>query len=157
MIRHTRLTHRFVDSIPRALEPGVLYVSMDHGTVIHSCCCGCGQEVVTPLTPTDWQLAYDGETISLAPSVGNWQLPCRSHYVIRRNLVIEAGPWTRAQVEQELRRDRKAKALHYAISESAQVQEQANGPALPKIAPDSASQTSDRPKSLWGWLQTLFR
>lgn len=114
MIRHIRLEPRFVKGVPRDLEPGVLYVSMEYGTVVHSCCCGCGHEVVTPLTPTDWRLTFDGETISLWPSVGNWNLPCRSHYVIKCNRVIEAGPWDRAKIEAEQKRDKAAKAMFYA-------------------------------------------
>jgi hypothetical protein len=25
-------------------------------TAAHCCCCGCGEEVVTPFTPTDWSM-----------------------------------------------------------------------------------------------------
>ena len=112
MMRHSDLEHRFVETFPETLEPGVLYVSMEFGSAAHSCCCGCGEEVVTPLTPTDWNISYDGETITLHPSVGSWTLPCRSHYVIRRNRVIEAPPWSDAEVAAERRRDRWAKAAH---------------------------------------------
>ena len=80
-MRFTHLQHRFVPHIPEKLEPKVLYISMEYATAAHSCCCGCGEEVVTPLTPTDWRMTFDGETISLSPSIGNWNLRCRSHYV----------------------------------------------------------------------------
>ena len=79
----TKFTNQFVEFIPSDLQDGVLYVSMEYGTVVHRCCCGCGRKVVTPLAPHGWQLRYDGEAISLNPSVGNWQFPCRSHYWIR--------------------------------------------------------------------------
>ena len=102
-MRHKRLEHRFVEHIPERLEPGVLYISMEYATSAHSCCCGCGEEVVTPFTPTDWKMTFDGETISLRPSIGNWTLNCRSHYVIDRGKVIEAGPWSDEQVEAERR------------------------------------------------------
>ena len=82
MIRHKRLAHCFVEHIPERLEAGVLYVSMEYATSAHSCCCDCGEEVVAPFTPTDWKMTFDGETISLRPSIGNWTLKCRSHYVI---------------------------------------------------------------------------
>ncbi|WP_122582013.1 DUF6527 family protein [Pseudomonas viridiflava] len=114
MMRYNQLTPCFVKGVPRELEPGILYVSMEYGTVVHSCCCGCGLEVVTPLTPTDWKLTYDGESISLWPSVGNWNLPCRSHYVVNGSRVIEAEPWDKARIEAEQRRDKAAKALFYA-------------------------------------------
>jgi Family of unknown function (DUF6527) len=112
-MRHKRLDHRFVEHIPELLEPGILYVSMEYATSAHSCCCGCGEEVVAPFTPTDWKMTFDGETISLRPSIGNWTLKCRSHYVIDCGKVIEAGPWSDEQVEAERRRDRAAKARFY--------------------------------------------
>lgn len=112
-MQHAQLEHRFVRHIPDKLEPGVLYISMEYGTAAHSCCCGCEEEVVTPFTPTDWNMTFDGETVSLRPSIGNWTLACRSHYVIKRGRVIEAGPWTDEQVEAERRRDRAAKARFY--------------------------------------------
>ncbi|ULJ82671.1 hypothetical protein MF410_34065 (plasmid) [Rhizobium sp. C104] len=113
MIRYQRLEHRFVEHIPERLQAGVLYVSMDYATSAHSCCCGCGEEVIVPFTPTDWKMTFDGETISLRPSIGNWTLKCRSHYVIERSKVIEAGPWSEEQVEAERRRDRAAKERFY--------------------------------------------
>ncbi len=71
MTWQTKLEHRFVERIPRAPEPGVLYISVEYATAAHSCACGCGEEVMTPLTPTDWKMTFDGETVSLSPSVGN--------------------------------------------------------------------------------------
>lgn len=117
-MRYSHLEHRFVQNIPNCLEPGVLYVSMEYGTAIHSCCCGCGEEVITPFTPTDWQMTFDGETISLWPSVGNWNLICRSHYVIKRGRVIEAGPWSDAKISIERQRDKTAKAHYYGTPSS---------------------------------------
>lgn len=80
-----KMKHEFVKSVPKNPEKGVIYVSIDYATVIHQCCCGCGREVVTPLSPTDWQLSFDGQTVSLDPSIGNWSFPCQSHYWIRNN------------------------------------------------------------------------
>ena len=36
-------------------------------------------------------VAADNGTVSLRPSIGNWQLPCRSHYFIVRNRVVWAS------------------------------------------------------------------
>lgn len=113
-MRHQTLEHRFVRNMPRELGPGVLYISMDYATAVHSCCCGCGDRVVTPFTPTDWRMTFDGESISLRPSVGNWNQKCRSHYVIQRNRVLEAGAWSNTQIDTELHRDKRAKAAHYS-------------------------------------------
>lgn len=116
-MRSIRLEHRFVQHIPDRLEPGVLYVSMDYGTAAHTCCCGCGEEVVTPFTPTDWKMTFDGDSVSLWPSVGSWTLSCRSHYVIERGRVFEAGPWSDEKVAQERRRDKAAKVRYFNTSE----------------------------------------
>lgn len=131
-MRHKRLDHRFVEHIPEHLEPGVLYVSMGYATAAHSCCCGCGEEVVTPFTPTDWKMTFDGETVSLRPSIGNWTLKCRSHYVIDCGKVLEAGPWSDEQVETERRRDRAAKARFYRQPTKVELHVQ---PALSKETP----------------------
>jgi hypothetical protein len=119
MMRYTRLKHEFVTNLPERLEPGVLYISIEYATAAHLCCCGCGVEVVTPFTPTDWQMTFDGETISLFPSVGSWNDECRSHYVINRSEVIEAPPWSGHRIEAEWRRDRAAKERFYGADDQA--------------------------------------
>jgi len=113
-MRHRRLAHRFVEHIPEVLDPGVLYISVQYATAAHSCCCGCGEEVVTPITPTDWNMTFDGETISMWPSVGNWTLACRSHYVIDRGEVLRAEPWTDEEVDAERRRAGAVRARYYS-------------------------------------------
>lgn len=117
MMRHTQLEHRFVEQLPERLEPGLLYICIEYATSAHSCCCGCGEEVVTPFTPTDWRMTFDGETVSLSPSIGNWNFACRSHYFIRTGRVIEAETWTIEQVEIGRRKDKSAKAHHYSTLE----------------------------------------
>ena len=109
----SNLAHKFVEFIPDALDEGVLYVSIAYGTVSHRCCCGCGREVVTPLSPTDWKLIFDGETVSLYPSIGNWNFPCRSHYWIRYNRVEWAEDWSDWQVEAGMAKDRGQKDKYY--------------------------------------------
>lgn len=110
----TTFTHRFVEFIPEALEERVLYVSLNYGTVSHRCACGCGREVVTPLTPIDWKLTFDGETITLFPSIGNWDYPCRSHYWIRNSRVQWAEDWSNYRVRKAAEQDKAEKVAHYA-------------------------------------------
>jgi hypothetical protein len=107
------VTHRFVDIIPDVLDDGTIYVSIPYVTAVHKCCCGCGHEVVTPLSPTDWQLTFDGKTITLHPSIGSWNLACKSHYWVRRNVVVWARGWSKKKIETERRRDRAAKQRYY--------------------------------------------
>ncbi len=99
MAKLQRVTHRFVERVPSPLEDGVVYVSIEYGTVIHKCCCGCGDKVVTPLTPVDWAVIYDGQSISLYPSIGRWDAPCRSHYWIQKNRVVWSAKWSREKVD----------------------------------------------------------
>jgi Family of unknown function (DUF6527) len=122
------LTHRFVTAIPEELEERTVYVSVEFTTVAHRCFCGCGREVVTPLTPKDWSLNFDGETISLNPSVGNWNIPCQSHYWIRRNRVQWALPWSRRQIEGGRAADARAKVEYYD-EEPSQVEAKLPSPA----------------------------
>ena len=56
----TALKHKFVSAIPEKLDDGWIYIALDYRTIVHRCCCGCGHEVVTPLSPTDWKLTFDG-------------------------------------------------------------------------------------------------
>ena len=86
--------HKFVDFIPDLIEDGVLYISLDYGTVLHKCPCGCGNAVNTPLSPTGWKMIYNGEAISLEPSVGNWSFECKSHYWITKNEVEWSLKWS---------------------------------------------------------------
>jgi hypothetical protein len=93
------LIHKFIDVIPRELEPNTIYVSIKFCTAIHSCCCGCGNQVVTPLSPIDWKLIFNGRSISLEPSIGNWSFPCRSHYWIRNNVAVWSSDWANDKIE----------------------------------------------------------
>lgn len=103
MTRTQRFEPRFVTSVPAEVERGVLYVSTEFATAIHSCACGCGREVVTPLAPNKWSMTYDGETVSLRPSIGNWNFRCRSHYWIGYAGRVE---WARTWSDQEVARSR---------------------------------------------------
>lgn len=94
----TTVEHRFVEFVPEEVEEGVLYVSIEYSTVVHKCCCGCGNQVVTPLSPAFWELTYDGESVTLFPSVGSWSFPCRSHYWIERNRVVRSYQFTDEEV-----------------------------------------------------------
>lgn len=113
MSRNRVLTHEFVEHIPEVLQPGRIYVSVTYATAVHKCCCGCGHEVVTPLSPTDWTLIFDGRTVSLDPSIGNWSFPCQSHYWIRRNTVKWAPRWSADQVAANRAYDLKNKRQYF--------------------------------------------
>ena len=93
------LSHLFVETIPTDLEDHVLYVSIEFRTTMHLCACGCGNSVVLPLRPTAWALTYNGDSISMSPSIGNWTFECKSHYWIRDNKIVWARAWSNEQIE----------------------------------------------------------
>tara|TARA_A100001015_G_scaffold318690_1_gene439319 strand:+ start:1418 stop:1828 length:411 start_codon:yes stop_codon:yes gene_type:complete len=107
------LNHKFVEFIPEQIQENTIYISTEYSTAVHKCCCGCGIEVVTPFSPTDWKLIFDGNSITLSPSIGNWNFDCRSHYFIRNNKVRWAGSWTDEEIEQGRDDDRESKEAYY--------------------------------------------
>ena len=114
---HRTLRHEFVEFVPEQLEQGVLYISMRFATATHLCACGCGNKVVTPFSPTDWKLIFDGDTVSIDPSVGNWAFPCQSHYWISSNKIIWARRWSRERIIAGKAYDSKRKARYYSDRE----------------------------------------
>lgn len=103
------MNYKFVDTIPNEIKRGSLYISLKYNTAIHKCACGCGEEVVTPLSPTDWKLIYNGKSISLTPSIGNWSFKCQSHYWIKNNQVVWAGKMSKEEIIKGRKNDVKAK------------------------------------------------
>jgi hypothetical protein len=130
-VRRAHYDDELVERFPDQPAHGVLYVSMQFATAMHLCMCGCGEPVITPLTPTDWRMVYDGETISLAPSVGNWSMGCQSHYWLEGGRVRWSGRWSAEQIAAGRARDRRAKA-------------QAYGPADPEEQQPGALTSRDR-------------
>jgi hypothetical protein len=55
---------------------------------------------VTPFSPKDWKLIFYGESVSLYPSIGNWNFPCKSHYWITKNS-IEPARWEKSKNAQK--------------------------------------------------------
>ena len=99
MQKMTKIKLLQVHYIPKMLEPGVLYVSEEFGAALHLCACGCGSKVSTPIGPTDWTIKHTPSGPTLVPSVGSWQLPCKSHYWIREGRIDWYGAWTPEQIE----------------------------------------------------------
>ena len=111
-MRIRALEPRFVEHLPERLDDGVLYISEPFALAAHKCCCGCGEEVITPLKPAHWRIIKGPHGVSLWPSIGNWKFRCRSHYWIRDNQVISASSMSPRQIEQVERRDRRDADRH---------------------------------------------
>lgn len=127
-----RFEHQFVKSTPRDLSPGVLYVSLEYCTMLHLCACGCNRKVVTPLSPNDWSMTFNGKTITVNPSIGSWSLPCQSHYVIKCSKVVWAAKWSDAQISKGREADliRKGRRV---VREKIDMQIPSNEQELPAI------------------------
>lgn len=107
------MQHSFVEFIPNQIEEGIVYVSMEYCTAIHLCVCGCRNKVVTPFSPTDWKMTFDGKCISLYPSIGNWNFDCRSHYWIKKGKIEWAESWNDDQISNGRLADQTTKEKHY--------------------------------------------
>ncbi len=116
MSRIDRVTFEFIDLLPPKLVDGVVYISIEHRTIVHNCCSGCGERVVNAIGPAEWKLIFDGETISLHPSIGNGALACNSHYWIRNNWVVWAKTLTAEQTRRSQLNDRDDIVEHYKPS-----------------------------------------
>jgi hypothetical protein len=163
-LRH--MTSVFVEEVPSQMQPGVLYVSMECATAMHLCACGCGAQTVTPLSPADWVLFYDGEAVTLHPSIGNWSLPCRSHYFIEDGKVVWAAPMSEAAISRGRVWDRTRRAAFY--SEQTQkaapaftVEEGGDAPFKPSNAETAATAVAGthpvQRQSLWARMRSLWR
>lgn len=111
---------KHVKYMPRELTPGVLCVSLEYAVAGHLCACGCGNKVITPLGPAEWSFSERGGHPTLFPSIGNWQLPCRSHYVITDGSIEWATQWSNAQVEAGRRGEEERRQAHYASLQRAE-------------------------------------
>lgn len=112
------MRHEFVTLMPKKLQEDVLYISIEYKTATHLCACGCGNKVMTSITPTGWTLSYNGDNVSLNPSIGSWNLPCKSHYWIRSGQVVWAESWTEEQIVAVQKRDAVDRNRHYKNKKS---------------------------------------
>ncbi len=103
----------FVEFIPKELEERVLYISMRFRTAVHKCACGCGNKAVTRFSPTDWKLIFNGKTVSLYPSIGNWGFPCQSHYWIKNNKIVWDKKRSKEEINSIRRQDYLEKKNYY--------------------------------------------
>jgi hypothetical protein len=143
-MRLTSFRNEFVEYLPEELSEGTLYISLSHRTVAHLCACGCRQEVVTPLAPSEWVLFFDGVSVSLHPSIGNWNFSCRSHYFIRNSKVSWAGDMNKNEIER-VRKLSQAERGSFAETKAGQTGNSTG-----------SSQNMSWPNSLWERIRKLF-
>jgi len=142
----------FVEFMPEKIEPGKLFISEKYETAIHKCCCGCGEEVVTPLSPAEWRLSKGPRGVSLSPSIGNWDYPCRSHYFITESRIVWAGSMSDQQIQWVKARDQRDMAGH--IAQRNQAHQEAQNTAQ---HPPNSSGFGACVQAAIDWLKSLFK
>lgn len=82
------------------MEEGVIYVHKESTQSFHNCLCGCKEPVVMALDfinidgeeikgiwpPGNWNLTIKDGKATFSPSVGNYEFPCKSHYIITKGI-----------------------------------------------------------------------
>lgn len=133
------MQHRFLEFIPDQLEEGIIYISFEYCTAIHLCVCGCRNKVVTPISPADWKLTFNGKSISLYPSIGNWSFDCQSHYWIKDGKVEWSESWSKDQILNVREYDAEAKIKYYKTETE---------PEIKRIEKKS--------RGFWGWILNVL-
>lgn len=145
-MRLSSIKHEFVEFVPAELAEGVLYISIPYTTAVHKCACGCGNKVVTPISPAAWHLIFDGDTVSLRPSIGNWNFGCRSHYWIKSNQIRWAAMWTDKQIAAGRMRDDRERGLYFA--RRVEVDD-----VVAPVTKPAARSLRDRVVRIWRWFK----
>ena len=149
-MKSTQFAPEFVESFPTPLQPDVFYVSLEYKTCAHLCACGCGDEAVTPLSPARWSFTYDGDSISVQPSVGNWSLACKSHYVINKGHVRWARSFSSDEIARNRARDRVA--LDGPNSKSAEPGDESGAAHHPRPNQSASNVRRGSLRRLAGWI-----
>jgi hypothetical protein len=142
-MKRARFKLEMVSSIPEVLQGNTLYVTADGDVAGHLCACGCGREVITPISPTDWSISFDKRGPTLSPSIGNWAFPCRSHYFIWNGEVVWARDMSQGAIDGGRRRDRARKERYYA-----QLQEHSAEPVTTSVPEAGSSSPAPSKASL---------
>lgn len=148
-----RFRYEGVDSIPEKLQANTLYVTTEGDVAGHLCACGCGREVITPLSSTDWSITIDRCGPTLSPSIGNWAFPCRSHYFIRSGAVVWARDMSDKAIVQGRRRDKARKQAYYTQLNAPPITPRAS--VLEPPSPFLQTRPSGRQKLL-AWWKRIF-
>ena len=123
-----------VNYLPKEISQGTLYVSKEYAVAGHLCACGCGVKVITPLRPTEWTYSERNGCPTLYPSIGNWQMPCRSHYFITEGQIQWASQWSDAQITAGRSAEEQRRQAYY----------------------DSIDRERGFWRRLWSWVRKLF-
>lgn len=58
-------------------------------------------------------MKFDGQTVTINPSIGNWSFACQSHYILAYGRVRWADKWSRERIDLGRFLERERKERHY--------------------------------------------
>ena len=71
------------------IKEGIIYISDEFYIRVHRCPCGCGEIIWIPIDDQrGWKLTEKDSEVTFSPSIGNFYLPCKSHYFIKNSEVV---------------------------------------------------------------------
>jgi len=93
-IRKESVTPVYTDTLPNVsiMDEGIIYISIEFGVTGHRCLCGCGELTILPINNVidgkdhGWKMTDKDGKLTFTPSVGNFQIPCKSHYIITNGI-----------------------------------------------------------------------
>lgn len=88
--------YRLVERIPAQMQEGVVYHTEEFELAGLLCACGCGHRI-TLLVPDSHQVLNVGGYATITPSVGVFDAPCKSHFIISAGDVSWLPAFTGAQ------------------------------------------------------------
>jgi hypothetical protein len=91
-----RFRYQLVDRIPKQMEERVVYHTEEFELAGLLCACGCGHRI-TLIVPDSHRVWDEGGYATIQPSVGVFDAPCKSHYVIRAGNVQWLTAFSSAQ------------------------------------------------------------
>lgn len=112
-----RYRYEAVDRVPKEMEECVVYHSEEFELAGLRCACGCGHRV-TLLVPDSHQVIDQAGWARVSPSIGVFDAPCRSHFIITASGVdwlpafsgVQTKSIMRAQIARHVSHDQKRRS-----------------------------------------------
>ena len=109
-----KFRYELVERIPAQMRPDIVYHTEEYELAGLLCACGCGHRI-TLLVPDSHQVLDQGGFATVRPSIGVFDAPCKSHYIISAGSVqwlpafsgTQAASIMHAQIARHVARDAK--------------------------------------------------
>jgi len=87
-IRKESVTPEYIEFMPEVddMKENTIYISLKFSVTGHRCLCGCGSLTILPINNDGWNMTDNDNKLTFTPSVGNFQYPCKSHYIITKGV-----------------------------------------------------------------------